>query len=81
MGTPIGNVSLDQDVCRALSGELCRSDGEHIGSTTETVGDQPDVDIAPRRDRKKVKVVETDGDARNSGRSICLLYTSDAADE
>ena len=34
---------VDQNVGHALSGELGGSDGEHIGPTTETVGDEQDV--------------------------------------
>ena len=47
-----------------LSGKLSGSDGEHIGPTTETIGDQQDVAVASRRDRKRAEVVDTDGDAR-----------------
>ena len=55
---------VDQNVGRGLSGELGGSDGEHIGPTTETVCDEEDVDVASRRDRKRVEVVDMDGDAR-----------------
>ena len=54
----------DQNVGRALSGELSGGEGEHIGPTTETVGNEQDVVVALRRDRKRAEVVETDGDAR-----------------
>ena len=64
MGTPIGKVLVDQNVGRALSGKLYRSDGAHIGPTTKTVGDEQDVGVASRRDRKRSEVVDTDGDAR-----------------
>ena len=36
----------------------------NIGPTTETVYDEQDVGVASRRDRKRVEVVYTDGDAR-----------------
>ena len=55
---------VDSNVGRALRGELGGSDGEHIGPTTETVGDQQDVRVASRRDRKRAEVVDADGDAR-----------------
>ena len=55
---------VDQNVGRAVSGELRGSDGEHIGPTTETLGDEQDVGVASRRDRKWAEVVDTDGDAR-----------------
>ena len=55
---------LDENVGRALSGELGGSDGELIGPTTETVGDEQDVGVASRRDRKRAELVDTDGDAR-----------------
>ena len=58
------NVFVDQNVDRTLSGELGGIDGEHIGPTTETVGDQQDVAVASRRDRERAEVVDTDGDAR-----------------
>ena len=31
---------------------------------TETAGDEHDVNVASRRDRKRAEVVDTDGDAR-----------------
>ena len=43
--------------------ELCSGDGERIGPTTETVGDEQDVSVASRRDRKRAKTVNADGDA------------------
>ena len=55
---------VDQNVGRALSGELGGSDGELIGPKTETVGDEQYVGVASRRDRKRAEVVDTDGDAR-----------------
>ena len=55
---------VDQNVGRALSGELGGSDGEHIDPTTETVGDEQDVGVASRRDRKRAEIVDTDGYAR-----------------
>ena len=53
---------VGQNVGRALSGERCGSDGKHIGSTTETVGDEQDVGVTSWRDRKRIEVVDTDGD-------------------
>ena len=61
---PERNVLVDQNVGGALSGELWGSDGEHIGPTTETVGDEQDAGVASRRDRKRAEVVDADGDAR-----------------
>ena len=55
---------IDQNVGRALSGELGGSDGELIGPMTETVDDEQDVGVASPCDRKRADVVETDGDAR-----------------
>ena len=55
---------VDQNVGRALDGELGGSNGKQIDPTTETVGDEQDVDVASRRDRKRAEVVDTDGDAR-----------------
>ena len=59
-----GNVLADQNVGRALSGELGGSDGEDIGSTTELVGDKQDVGVASRRDGKGTEIIDADGDAR-----------------
>ena len=59
-----GMYFVDQDIGRALCGTLSGSDGEHIGPTTETIGDQQDVGVASRRDRKRAEVVDTDGDTR-----------------
>ena len=64
MGTPIEKYIGDQNVGRALSGELSGSDGEHICPTTETVGGEQEVGVASQRDRKKAEVVDTDGDVR-----------------
>ena len=55
---------VGENVGRTLSDELGGSDGDHIGPTTETVGDEQDVGVASRRDRKRAEVVDTDGDAR-----------------
>ena len=40
-----GMYFVDQDIGRALRGTLSGSDGEHIGPTTETIGDQQDVGL------------------------------------
>ena len=61
--SPEENVFIDQDVGRALSGELCGGDREHLSPTTETVGGEQDVTVASRRDRKKAERVDPDGDA------------------
>ena len=53
-----------QNVGRALSGELGGSDGEHIGPTTEMVGDEQDAGVVSRGDRKRAEEVDTDGDAK-----------------
>ena len=45
-------------------GKLSGSDGEHIGPTIKTICDQQDVGVASRRDRKRAKVVDNDGDTR-----------------
>ena len=45
-------------------GKLSGSDGEHIGPTIKTICDQQDVGVASRRDRKRAKVVDIDGDTR-----------------
>ena len=64
-GHPLKGMDfVDQDIGRTLSGKLSGSDGEHVGLTTETIGDQQDVGIASRRDRKRAKIVDTDGDTR-----------------
>ena len=52
-----------QNVGRALNGELGGSDSEHIGPTTETVGDEQDVGFSSQHDRKRAEVVDTDDDA------------------
>ena len=57
-------IILDQDIGRTLSGKLSGSDGEHIDPTTETSGNEQDVAVASRRDRKRAEVVDTDGDTR-----------------
>ena len=55
---------VGQNVGCALSGEVCGSDGKQIGPTTETVSDERDAGVASRRDQKRAKVVDNDGDAR-----------------
>ena len=59
---PQGNVFVGQNVSRAFGGKRSRSDGEHIGPTAETIGDQRDVGVTSRGARKRAEVV--DGNAR-----------------
>ena len=45
-----------------LHGELSGSDGEHVGPTTEAIGEQQDVGVASWCDREGADVVKTCGD-------------------
>ena len=60
--SPQEDLLVHQDVGCTLRGELSGNDGEHIGPTTETIGEQQDVGAASERDRKGAQVVNTDGD-------------------
>ena len=40
------NLPVDKNVSRAFSGELCRSDGVHVGSAAETIIEMQDVGIS-----------------------------------
>ena len=62
--SPEGNAPVDDNVSRALSGELSRCDGEHVGSAAETTSKNKKVGIISRRYRERAEVVDTDGDAR-----------------
>ena len=55
-------TTLHQDICCALRGELSGSDGEHVGPTTEAIGQQQDVDVSSRCEPTGAEVVNTDGD-------------------
>ena len=55
---------VDQNVDRAFSGELGGSDGERIGPTSETVGDEQGIGVSSRRDRTRAEEGDTDGNAR-----------------
>ena len=59
---PQGDVLVHQDIGCTLRGELSGSDGEHVGPTTEAIGEQQDVGVASWCDRKRPEVVNTDGD-------------------
>ena len=43
---PERNIRVDENVSRALSGELCRCDGVHVGSAAETMSEKQDVGIS-----------------------------------
>ena len=47
--SPERDVSVDEDVGRAGSGELGLCSGVHVGTAAETVGEQEGVGVAPRR--------------------------------
>ena len=57
-----GNVLVHQDIRCTFRGELSGSDGEHVGSTTEAIGEQQNVGVASWRDRKGAEIVNTDCD-------------------
>ena len=57
-----GDVLVHQDIGCTLRGELSGSDGEHIGPTTEAIGEQQDVGVAFWCDREGAEVVNTDCD-------------------
>ena len=60
---PERNIPVDENVSRALSGELCRCKGVHVGSAAETIREKQDVGIPSRRHREKTEIVDADGDA------------------
>ena len=43
---------VHQDIGSTLRGELSGTDGEHVGPTTEVIGEQQDVGVASWRDRE-----------------------------
>ena len=53
---------VHQDIGCTLRGELCGSGGEHVGPTTEAIGEQQDVGVASWCDREGAEVLNTDGD-------------------
>ena len=62
--TPQRNLLVDEGIGRTLSGILSGSDGEHVGPTIETNGDQQALGVTSCRDRKGAEVVDSDGNAR-----------------
>ena len=58
---PQGDVLVHQDIGCSLRGELSGSDGEHVGPTTEAIGQQQDV-FASWCDWKEAEIINTDGD-------------------
>ena len=74
-----GSVPVDDNVSRALSGELCRCDGVHVGSAAETISEKQNVGISSRRHRERAEMVDADGDGgsfrqgqRDGGPPDCL---------
>ena len=61
--SPEGSIPVGENGSRALSGELCRCDGVHVGSVAETLSEKQDVGISSRRHRERAEVVDADGDA------------------
>ena len=59
-----GDVLVHQDIGCALRGDLIGTDGEHVGPTTEAIGEQQDVGVASWCDREGAEVVNTDSDTR-----------------
>ena len=53
---------VHQEIGCTLRGELSGSDGEHVGPTTEAIGEQQDVGVASWRDWKGAEVINTDDD-------------------
>ena len=68
---PERNIPVDENVSRALSGELCRSDGVHVGSAAETISEKQDVGISSRRHRERAEKVDADGDAGSFSQEQC----------
>ena len=56
---PQRDALVHQDIGCTLRGELSGSDGEHVGPTTETIGEQQGVGAALLRDRKRAEVVNS----------------------
>ena len=59
---PPGDVLVHRDIGGTLRGELSGTDGEHVRTTTEAIGEQQDVGVASWCDREETEVVNTDGD-------------------
>ena len=47
-----GNVQVDENVGRALGCTFIGNDCEHVGSAAETIGEEEDVGVTSRRDRR-----------------------------
>ena len=43
---PDGHITIDEDIGRALGGELCGCDGIHVGSAAEAISEEQDVGIS-----------------------------------
>ena len=57
---PKGDLLVHQDIGCTLRGERSGSDGEHVGPTTEAIGEQQYVGVASWCDQVGAKVVNTD---------------------
>ena len=76
--SPEGNTLVDENISRAVSGELSRCDCEHVGSAAEAICEKRDVGITSRHYRERAEVVDADGNAgpfwrgqRDDGRPNC----------
>ena len=64
--SPEGDVPVE-NVSRALGCKFGGSDCVHVDSAAETIGEEQDVDVSPRRDRKGVEVIDANGNVRPFG--------------
>ena len=61
--SPEGNIRVDENVSRALSGEPSRCDSEHVGSATEAICEKQDIGTTSRHYWERTEVVGVRDDA------------------
>ena len=71
--TPQRNLLVDEKIGRTLSGIFSGSDGEHVGPTIETNGDQQALGVTSRRDRKGAEVVNSMATPGPSARGMEMI--------
>ena len=75
---PQGDVLVHEDIGYTPRGERSGSEGEHVGPTTEAIGEQQDLGVASWCDRKGAERVKTDGDTLTFRQRHCYDGPADS---
>ena len=65
--SPERDKAVHQYIGGAFCGEFCGGDGEHVGPSAESVGEEEDVGVPSGRGWQGSEIIDTDGYARAVG--------------